>query len=139
MQICELQKVEDFGVVFDEDLAGPLSEEQAAVLEGAASGEQTAEAEGAASDAEVVEDAPVPPGVGEQADRHGDTTEESSDADVDGGPTMASPVRPPLAPTRAPMKTRSLSVTHPLRFRRFVVSLLCTMPPNKSMAACVKS
>ena len=59
MQLCELQRVEDFEVVFEEDLAGPLYEEQTAIVEGATSSEQAAEAEDAASDEELADDVPV--------------------------------------------------------------------------------
>ena len=96
MQICELQEAEDFGVVFGEDLAVSLSEEKATIIEGAASGEQMAEVEGTASDEEVAEDATDSLGVGEQAGRQGDTTEESSAAGVDDSCAVASPS--PLPP-----------------------------------------
>ena len=92
MQLCELQKAEDLGVLIGEDLSGPLSEEQAAAVAVATSGEETAGVEGGSSDEEAVEDDPAPPGVGEQADGCGDTTEESSDADVKGDLVVASPM-----------------------------------------------
>ena len=56
------------------------------------SGEQVAGVEGGSSDEEGVEDDPAPTGIGEQAGRHGDTTEESSSAGVDGVPAVDSPM-----------------------------------------------
>ena len=86
MQLCELQRVEDFEVIFENDIAGPLSKEQTAIIEKAASNEQVAEEEDAASEGEAGGDAPTASDTGRQADRRGDTTESSDvDVDVDGG------------------------------------------------------
>ena len=104
MQLCGLQRAEDFEVVFEHDLCGPFSKDLAAILEAEASDEPAAEEKYVALEEEAVGGARAVPNVREPADRHGDTTEssdggagadEGGGGDDDGARAAASPV--PLA------------------------------------------
>ena len=68
MQLCELQRTEDFEVVFENDVEGGPS-----VPELEASVEQAEEDEGAGSAGEAAGDVHGAPDVRGSADEHGDT------------------------------------------------------------------
>ena len=82
MQLCELQRVEDFEVVFEPDVSGPLTMALTAQLEEESAGEQMGEETDAAAEDESGGGARVAP------DRRGDSTESSgggADVGEDGG------------------------------------------------------
>ena len=75
MQLCELQRVEDFEVVFEHDICSPFSKDLAAILEAENSEEQAEEEADAATEEEVGGGIRAIPDVRRPADKHGDTTE----------------------------------------------------------------
>ena len=80
MQLCELQRVEDFEVIFERDVSGPFTKATMALMEADSSDEQTGEGAGAAAGEEAEGDAHVASGARGSSDRHGDTTESSGGA-----------------------------------------------------------
>ena len=78
MQLCELQRVEDFEVVFEPDVSGPFSKALMALLEADSADEQAGGETDATAEDESGGGARVVP------DRRGDTTESSGGAVVAG-------------------------------------------------------
>ena len=88
MQLCELQRAEDFEVVFKDNVCGPFSMDLAAILEAESSDEQAEEERDPAPEEEAGDDARTVPDMRRPADKHGDNTESSgggADAGKGGG------------------------------------------------------
>ena len=101
MQLCDLQRVEDFEVVFEPDVCGPFSKATTALMEATSSDEQTEEGAVVAGGEEAEGGAHAAPDARGSSDRHGDTTESSGGAagagegggdDDDDARTTTSPV-----------------------------------------------
>ena len=74
MQLCEQQRTEDFGVVFEDDVEDGIS-----VLGPEISAERAEEGDDAGSEEETVGDGRDAPDARESAGERGDTTEESGE------------------------------------------------------------